>query len=56
MRRSVPWGQGAVGPGRRATIVSACGTGKTLMGAHTARQVARSGRVLVLVPTLDLLV
>ncbi|MEU3050350.1 Helicase associated domain protein [Streptomyces sp. NPDC006984] len=44
------------GVGLRATIVSACGTGKTLMGAHTALRVARSGRVLVLVPTLDLLV
>ncbi|MFF3959755.1 Helicase associated domain protein [Streptomyces sp. NPDC001890] len=48
--------EGVVGPGLRATIVSACGTGKTLMGAHTALRVARSGRVLVLVPTLDLLV
>ncbi|WP_434587090.1 Helicase associated domain protein [Streptomyces sp. A5-4] len=44
------------GVGLRATIVSACGTGKTLMGAHTALRVARTGRVLVLVPTLDLLV
>ncbi|MFD8508020.1 DEAD/DEAH box helicase family protein [Streptomyces sp. NPDC059687] len=42
------------GVGLRATIVSACGTGKTLLGAHTALRVARSGRVLV--PTLDLLV
>ncbi|MFF5638424.1 Helicase associated domain protein [Streptomyces sp. NPDC012825] len=44
------------GVGLRATIVSACGTGKTLMGAHTALRVARTGRVVVLVPTLDLLV
>lgn len=44
------------GSGLRATVVSACGTGKTLMGVHTARRVVRSGRVLVLVPTLDLLV
>lgn len=44
------------GPGLRATVVAACGTGKTLMGVHTAQRVARSGRVLVLVPTLDLLV
>ncbi|MFC8929763.1 Helicase associated domain protein [Streptomyces albidoflavus] len=43
------------GAGLRATIVSACGTGKTFMGAHTALRVARTGRVLVLVPTLDLL-
>ncbi|MFJ2629953.1 Helicase associated domain protein [Streptomyces sp. NPDC087532] len=46
----------AAGAGLRATIVSACGTGKTFMGAHTASQVAGAGRVLVLVPTLDLLV
>ncbi|MGW4690434.1 DEAD/DEAH box helicase family protein [Streptomyces sp. NPDC004244] len=47
---------GVVGTGLRATVVSACGTGKTLMGVHTAQRVARAGRVLVLVPTLDLLV
>lgn len=46
----------SAGAGLRATIVSACGTGKTFMGAHTALRVARTGRVLVLVPTLDLLV
>ncbi|MFF5569134.1 Helicase associated domain protein [Streptomyces sp. NPDC012829] len=46
----------SAGAGLRATIVSACGTGKTLMGAHTASRVAGAGRVLVLVPTLDLLV
>ncbi|MFC5239576.1 DEAD/DEAH box helicase family protein [Streptomyces atrovirens] len=44
------------GAGLRATIVSACGTDKTFMGAHIALRVARSGRALVLVPTLDLLV
>ncbi|MFD0375671.1 DEAD/DEAH box helicase family protein [Streptomyces sp. NPDC127112] len=43
------------GAGLRATVVSACGTGKTLMGVHTAGRVAR-GRVLILLPTLDLLV
>lgn len=48
--------QGAAGTGLRATIVSACGTGKTLMGATIAGRVARPGRVLVLLPTLDLLV
>ncbi|WP_312845911.1 Helicase associated domain protein [Streptomyces sp. WAC05292] len=48
--------EGVAGPGLRATIVSACGTGKTLMGVHTAQRVAHTGRVLVLVPTLDLLV
>jgi superfamily II DNA or RNA helicase len=46
----------SAGAGLRATIVSACGTGKTFMGAHTASRVAGTGRVLVLVPTLDLLV
>ncbi|MFH9118493.1 DEAD/DEAH box helicase [Streptomyces globisporus] len=49
---SIPSG----GAGLRATIVSACGTGKTFMGAHTALRLARTGQVLVLVPTLDLLV
>lgn len=39
----------------RATLVSACGTGKTWMAAATARSVAAGGRVLTLVPTLDLL-
>ncbi|MEV0416482.1 Helicase associated domain protein [Streptomyces sp. NPDC050448] len=48
--------QGAAEMGLRATIVSACGTGKTLMGATIAGRVARPGRVLVLLPTLDLLV
>ncbi|MFD3549356.1 Helicase associated domain protein [Streptomyces sp. NPDC058655] len=42
--------------GLRATVVSACGTGKTFMGAHISLRVARTGGVLVLVPTLDLLV
>ncbi|WP_240659621.1 DEAD/DEAH box helicase [Streptomyces sp. WAC 01529] len=46
----------SAGAGLRATIVSACGTGKTFMGAHTALRVAGAGLVLVLVPTLDLLV
>jgi len=33
----------------------ACGTGKTLVGAEVSRLVAASGKVLVVVPTLDLL-
>ncbi|MFF2780895.1 DEAD/DEAH box helicase family protein [Streptomyces sp. NPDC058052] len=41
---------------RRATMVSACGTGKTLTAAHIADQTARDGHVLVVVPTLQLLV
>ncbi|MFD5423162.1 Helicase associated domain protein [Streptomyces sp. NPDC127069] len=41
--------------GLRATVVAACGTGKTFMAAAAALRLARGGRVLVLVPTLDLL-
>lgn len=41
--------------GLRATVVAACGTGKTFMAAVAALRLARGGRVLVLVPTLDLL-
>ncbi|RKT02173.1 helicase-like protein [Streptomyces sp. 3211.6] len=41
--------------GLRATVVAACGTGKTFMAAAAALKLARGGRVLVLVPTLDLL-
>ncbi|MEV7471701.1 Helicase associated domain protein [Streptomyces kronopolitis] len=41
--------------GLRTTVVAACGTGKTLMAAHAAMQIAKGGRVLVLLPTLDLL-
>ncbi|MEV6948233.1 Helicase associated domain protein [Streptomyces sp. NPDC051172] len=40
---------------RRVTAVSACGTGKTLTAAATARHIAADGRVLVAVPTLELL-
>ena len=39
----------------RATAVAACGTGKTLIGAESSRRLAPSGRVLVFVPTLELL-
>ncbi|MFI5766844.1 DEAD/DEAH box helicase family protein [Streptomyces sp. NPDC051563] len=41
--------------GLRATVVAACGTGKTFIAAAAALRLARSGRVLVLLPTLDLL-
>lgn len=41
--------------GLRATVVSACGTGKTFIAAAAALRLARGGRVLVLLPTLDLL-
>ncbi|NBM21264.1 DEAD/DEAH box helicase family protein, partial [Streptomyces sp. GC420] len=39
----------------RASVIAACGTGKTLIAARTAARVAPRGRVLVLLPTLDLL-
>ncbi|MCX4960027.1 DEAD/DEAH box helicase [Streptomyces virginiae] len=41
--------------GLRATVVAACGTGKTVIAAAAALRLARHGRVLVLLPTLDLL-
>lgn len=50
-----PSGEGAARSGRRASVVSACGTGKTVVGVRTAARLAPRGRVLVLVPTLDLL-
>jgi superfamily II DNA or RNA helicase len=36
-------------------VVAACGTGKTTIGAAVSHQVAPGGRVLVIVPTLELL-
>ncbi|GLW58868.1 DEAD/DEAH box helicase [Kitasatospora phosalacinea] len=41
--------------GGRVTIVAATGSGKTLIAAGCARRVAARGRVLVLVPTIELL-
>ena len=41
--------------GGRATVVAACGTGKTVTGAEVSRRLAPGGRVLVVVPTLELL-
>ncbi|WP_051969108.1 DEAD/DEAH box helicase family protein [Kitasatospora azatica] len=41
--------------GGRATVVAATGSGKTLIAAGCARRVAAKGRVLVLVPTIELL-
>jgi predicted helicase len=38
-----------------ATIIAACGTGKTLIGKRVAEHFAERGPVLVLVPTLELL-
>ncbi|MGW4253822.1 DEAD/DEAH box helicase family protein [Streptomyces californicus] len=40
---------------RRATVVSACGTGKTLTAAHIADQATGEGHALVVVPTVELL-
>ncbi len=42
--------------GLRGTVVSATGSGKTITAAWAARECFRGGRILVMVPTLDLLV
>ncbi|WP_086016564.1 DEAD/DEAH box helicase [Streptomyces davaonensis] len=42
--------------GARGTIVSATGSGKTIMAAASALECFSEGRILVTVPTLDLLV
>ncbi|MEU2309415.1 DEAD/DEAH box helicase family protein, partial [Streptomyces misionensis] len=39
----------------RASVIAACGTGKTLIAARTTARIAPRGRALVLLPTLDLL-
>ncbi|MFD7940862.1 Helicase associated domain protein [Streptomyces cacaoi] len=41
--------------GLRGQVHAACGTGKTIMAAASAKRLVPKGRVLVLVPTLDLL-
>ncbi|MFD8599159.1 Helicase associated domain protein [Kitasatospora sp. NPDC059646] len=41
--------------GGRATVIAATGSGKTLIAAGCARRLAARGRVLVLVPTIELL-
>ncbi|MEY9950335.1 Helicase associated domain protein [Kitasatospora sp. GAS1066B] len=41
--------------GGRATVVAATGSGKTLIAAGCARRLSAKGRVLVLVPTIELL-
>ncbi|MFJ9054010.1 Helicase associated domain protein [Streptomyces bacillaris] len=41
--------------GLRGQVVAACGTGKTVIAAFAAREMLPRGRVLVLVPTLELL-
>lgn len=45
----------AIGTAGRAQVVMACGTGKTRVGAHVARELAAVGRTLVVVPTVELL-
>ncbi|MEU1183771.1 Helicase associated domain protein [Streptomyces sp. NPDC005820] len=45
----IPW------DGLRGQVHAACGTGKTMMAAASAKRLVPRGRVLVLVPTLDLL-
>ncbi|WP_405918617.1 Helicase associated domain protein [Streptomyces longwoodensis] len=39
----------------RTSVIAACGTGKTLIAARTTARITPHGRVLVLLPTLDLL-
>ncbi|MEU7419102.1 DEAD/DEAH box helicase [Streptomyces antibioticus] len=46
---------GIPGHGLRGQVHAACGTGKTTIAAASARRLVPRGRVLVLVPTLDLL-
>ncbi|MEU3889179.1 Helicase associated domain protein [Streptomyces sp. NPDC029041] len=41
--------------GLRGQVHAACGTGKTMIAAASAKRLVPRGRVLVLVPTLDLL-
>jgi len=47
--------RGIPADGLRATVVAACGTGKTLIAAHSAMRISKGGRTLVMLPTLDLL-
>ncbi|MFG3426974.1 Helicase associated domain protein [Streptomyces californicus] len=51
----IPPGMRIPPQGLRGTVVSACGTGKTFIGAAAVRRLAPGGRVLVMVPTLALL-
>ncbi|MFF3941738.1 DEAD/DEAH box helicase [Streptomyces phaeofaciens] len=41
--------------GLRGQVHAACGTGKTVIAAASAKRISPHGRILVLVPTLDLL-
>ncbi|MFB7616852.1 Helicase associated domain protein [Kitasatospora sp. NPDC056181] len=54
-KEAVAAGVREVKDGGRVTIVAATGSGKTLIAAGCARRLAAKGRVLVLVPTIELL-
>lgn len=45
----------ALRDGGRCQVIMACGTGKTRVGAEASRELAPDGKVLVVVPTLELL-
>ncbi|MFB6814438.1 Helicase associated domain protein [Streptomyces sp. NPDC056347] len=45
----IPWN------GLRGQVNAACGTGKTIIAAASAKRIVPKGRILVVVPTLDLL-
>ncbi|WP_367140603.1 MULTISPECIES: DEAD/DEAH box helicase [Streptomyces] len=45
----IPWN------GLRGQVHAACGTGKTIIAAASAKRIVPRGRILVVVPTLDLL-
>ncbi|MGW0664619.1 Helicase associated domain protein [Streptodolium elevatio] len=51
----IPPGKRIPAGGLRAQVHAACGTGKTVIAATAAKRLVPHGRVLVLVPTLDLL-
>jgi len=51
----VPPGRRIPPNGLRAQVHAACGTGKTVIAAASAKRLVPHGRILVLVPTLDLL-
>ncbi|GHF73959.1 helicase [Streptomyces mashuensis] len=51
----IPPGRRVPENGLRGQMISACGTGKTISAAAAARRLAPNGRILVVVPTLDLL-
>lgn len=46
----------AIGRGGRTSLVAACGTGKTRIGGAVGSRLDSQGRVLVVVPTIELLV